>query len=50
MSDDAARQQAQREVANNQGAANTNNWQTDTRLAYQAERDRAQKEASEKKP
>jgi hypothetical protein len=40
MSQDAARQQAQREHDHNMGPANTNLWDANTRNAYEAERAR----------
>jgi hypothetical protein len=41
---EAARQQAQREQGWNQGPANTNNCDANTRTAYEAERARLQKQ------
>jgi hypothetical protein len=44
---DAARQQAQREHNSNQGPANTNGCDANTRAAYEAERARLQKQQQE---
>ena len=44
---DAARQQAQREHNWNQGPANTNTWDANARQAYEAERDRLQKQQND---
>jgi hypothetical protein len=41
------RQQAQREVDWNQGPANTNSWDSNSRQAYEAERARLQKQQEE---
>ena len=41
---DAARQQAQREHSWNQGPANTNSWDSNTRAAYETERAQLQKQ------
>jgi len=49
MSDqDAARQQAQREVNQHQGPATTTTWGADAATAYNAERERALKERDKK--
>lgn len=45
---DEARQQAQREHNWNQGWANTNTWNANERLAYEAERERLRREAEKK--
>ncbi|HEY4359728.1 MAG TPA: hypothetical protein VGN17_02110 [Bryobacteraceae bacterium] len=48
MDQDQARQQAQREHDWNQGPANTNSWDANTRNAYEAERERLRQQQDQK--